>query len=482
MVTELKLRAAAIASPRSVWIALLLVALLSVACASPRKTNQDMLLSMQAGDYSTAIAVLDEAREDAYGEKNEFLYHLERGMLLHYQGQHAESNLSFAAATRLSDELYTLQLSGELSTWMANDNARPYYGQNFERALVHMFSALNYQELGEPDSALVEIRQLNYLLRKMIVDGETNTYDDDAFAHYLAGIFFSESGEHDQAFVAYKMALDAYAAYPAKYGVGTPPSLRIDAARTAALLGGWAETELREKYGEFDFAPPPEGTGEVVVLHYNGRAPEKIDVFFDVAFGEGWGYVNQLRAENEDDEQVAKATGLVGAIAASEMIRVAYPEYKRIPKTIRSMTIQTATGKAAEAQLVESIGAIAEKDLADHIVRIRSKAIARAVVKFAIGKAAEEAAKQVGGNYGQLFGAVIKVGSAMIRNLSEVADKRAWFSVPEEIWLAKMDLAAGAYVLDIDYKDQHGDVVSSTQRSVTVAPGKRSVLMVRTSR
>jgi len=458
----------------------LIAVALSVACASPRKTNQEMLQHMQAGDPMAAIGVLDLAREDAYGEKNEFLYHLERGMLLHYAGQWAESNQSFAAASRVADELYTLDLSGELATWMSNDNARPYYGQNFERALVHMFGALNYKELGQYADALVEIRQLNYLLRKMVVDGETNTYDDDAFAHYLAGIFFSERGENDEAFVAYKLALDAYAQYPAKYGIATPPSLRRDAARTAQLLGGWAVRELEEKYGKFEAVASSDGDGEVVVLHYNGQAPEKIDVFIDVAFGEGWAYVNQIKAEDEGDEQVAQATGLAASIAATDSIRVAFPEYRRIPRRIRSMSVASGGDPAVNAELVESVGAIAEKDLADHIARIRTKAIARAVVKYAIGKAAQEAAKQVGGNYGQLFGAAIQVTSAIVRNASEVADKRAWFSAPEEIWLARLDLTPGDHVLDLTYRDENGGVVSSQQVKVTVAEGKRSFVFVRT--
>jgi hypothetical protein len=189
---------------------------LSFACASPRKVNQDMLAFMQAGDHLGAVAVLDEAKDSAYKEKNAFLYYLERGMELHYAGEYEQSNTSFHEASRLAEELYAVSISGEVATFMVNDNARPYYGQNFERALVHAFSALNYQALGDFSEALVEIRQLNLFLRKLTVDGETNTYDDDAFAHYLAGIFCAARGELVEAFIAYTTALDAYAAYAGK--------------------------------------------------------------------------------------------------------------------------------------------------------------------------------------------------------------------------------------------------------------------------
>ncbi len=468
-------------------ISSILIAAVSLACASPRKVNEDMLVFMEAGDHLGAVMVLDEAKDSAYKEKNAFLYYLERGMELHYAGDFEESNVSFQEATRLAEELYTVSISGEFATFMVNDNARPYYGQNFERALVHTFSALNYQALGQSDEALVEIRQLNYFLRKLTVDGETNTYDDDAFAHYLAGIFFAESGEIDEAFIAYKKALDAYAAYGGKYGVTTPSTLYVDATRTARQLGAWAVAELRDNYPEIEAGSeteaglPPEGSGQAVVLHYNGRAPVKIDVFIDMAFGDGWVYVNQIKAEDEGSEDVGRASGMISAIAGTESVRVAFPEYRRIPKIIQRMSVRVGEdGEPVPAVLVENVAAIAEKDLGDHIARIRTKAIARAMVKYAIGRAAEEAAKQAGGNYGALAGALIKVTSAVVRSATEVADKRAWFTVPEEIWISQVDLPPGDHTLDISYHDAEGGVVSSEQAEVTITPGHRSFVMVRT--
>ena len=468
-------------APRSIALVFgLTLVLLSLACASPRKVNEEMLAFMQAGDHLAAVAVLDQARDSAYGDKNELLYHLERGMQLHYAGEYAESNASFHAATRLAEELYTVSISGEVATFMVNDNARPYYGQNFERALVHAFSALNYHELGQADEALVEVRQLNYLLRKLTVDGESNTYDDDAFAHYLAGIFFSEQGQDDEAFIAYQKAFDAYRGYASKYGVGTPSTLYADAARSAEKLGSWALDELQQRYGSFEAEPVPEGSGQAVVLHYNGRAPVKIDVFIDVAFGDGWAYVNQIQVDDQSSEDFALASSVAPVVAWGESVRVAFPEYRRIPRAIRRMSVRSESGDRASAVLVESVSAIAMKDLADHIVRIRGKAIARAVIKYAIGRAAEEAARQAGGDYGALAGALVKVTSAVVRGATEVADKRAWFSVPEEIWLSQLNLPAGNHTLQIDYHDANGAVISSEQADVTIRPGRRSFVLVRT--
>ena len=42
-------------------------------------------------------------RTGAFGGKNRLLYFLERGMLLHVDGQYVESNLAFEEAKRIGD-------------------------------------------------------------------------------------------------------------------------------------------------------------------------------------------------------------------------------------------------------------------------------------------------------------------------------------------------------------------------------------------
>ena len=325
--------------PRNALPAILLGsgALLTLACTTPTELSEQMLPSLQAGDNTVALEILDENAED-YGEDNAFLYLIERGMVLHYAGRWQESNQSFERAKRVAEEHYTKSLTQEASTFLVNDSSRPYYGENFERALLHVFGALNYNELGDTEGALVEVRQLSFFLRQLDLEAEnTLTYRDDAFARYLAGIFFAERGEHDQAFVAYKKALDLYKHYEKEYRVSTPGMLVTDAALTARELGSWAERELEAKVGRYEVPERRPGTGRAVVLHYNGRAPYKIDTFIDIAFGDGWVYVNHVKADGEAKKKFAKASGYATAIAAQEQVRVAFPEYRSVPKTIRFM-------------------------------------------------------------------------------------------------------------------------------------------------
>ncbi len=467
-------------SPRCKGLLLALVWLPLCACVGPTDVNQRMLPYVQNGNHAGALRVLESA-EGSYGDKDAVLYHLERGMLHHYAGSHRESNESLEQAKRLAELHYTKSITAEASTFLANDNARPYYGENFERALLHVFGALNYQALGQTDEALVEIRQLNFFLRQLVVDdGQDNRYQDDAFAHYLAALFFEEDRQWDEAWVAYKKALDAYGEYQELYRVRPPRGLRRDARRLAARLG--EELEFERRYGAEPLVPVASGRGQVVLLHYNGRAPVKIDTFIDIAFVAGWPYVNKIDVEGEDQKKIAQASQIATSLLASDVVRIAFPEYRAVPRRIHHVDVQPAGGgRAVRAELVEDVGAIAQQDLKDRIVRVRTKAIARAVVKYALGKIAEEAARKAGGDdYGDLAGALVLVSSALVRTASEVADKRAWFTVPDQIWMCQLDLEPGDSTLKLTYRDRQGHVVREDVAEAHVEPGRRTFVVLRT--
>ena len=441
-----------------------------------------MLPYVQSGNYAGALGLLESA-ERQYGDKDAVLYHLERGMLHHYAGNHSESNESLERAKRLAELHYTKSITAEASTFLANDNTRPYYGENFERALLHVFGALNYQALGRSDEALVEIRQLNFFLRQLVVDdGQDNSYRDDAFAHYLAALFFEEDREWDEAWVAYRKALDAYAEYEELYRVAPPRGLRRDARRLAARLGRRVEFEFERSYGAEPLVPLPKSGGQVVLVHYNGRAPVKIDTFIDIAFAAGWPYVNKIDVEGEAQKQVAKASQIATSLFASDVVRIAFPEYREVARRIRHVDVRPAGGgRAVRAELVEDVGAIAQQDLTDRIARVRAKAIARAVVKYALGKIAEKGARKAGGDdYGNLAGAFVSVSSALVRTASEVADKRAWFTVPDQIWMCQLDLEPGDRTLKLTYRDSQGHVVREDVAEVHVERGRRTFMVVRT--
>lgn len=224
------------------------LALALAACTGPEeRTKRSVAELLLAGDYASAARAIEE-RKDEYGPSNYVLYHLDLGLTLHYAGRHEQSARSLEAAETRLEALYTKSASAAAGRLIANENIKDYRGQPSDRALGHIFNALNYVFLGKPDEALVEVRRLEADLEELgRAASGARSYTDDAFAHYLAALLYADSGKADDARISHESARKAYARQST-----APPS-----------------------------APPPavaEGVGELVFLHYNGPAPRKISV------------------------------------------------------------------------------------------------------------------------------------------------------------------------------------------------------------
>jgi hypothetical protein len=458
---------------------------LMVGCASTGKVQEELAQQMMLGDYPGALLVVESQKTGAYDGKNQLLYFLERGMLLHYDGQFVESNAAFEQAKRIGDALYTESLSDQGFSLMSNDYALDYAGENFERTLIHLFSALNYIQLGEKDSALVEIRQVGDYLRKLQVDSTNeNVYQEDAFARYLSALLYESAGELDAAFVDYKKAASAYRAYASQYAVAVPDSLMPNAGSVASRLGEWALADLHELNVDVSPRFMPPGTGEIIILHYNGLSPIKGQKKYTIPFSEAWLFVAafQAAASTGDREDVNRAIAFASQISGVDVVSVAFPTFVDRPYGIVQMVPSTRDLVSIFGpDLVEDIGAIAEKDLADRIVRIRTRAIARAAIKYSIQKGVEFAASQAGGEYGSLLAAATQLAGNIARYASEQADKRVWSTLPDQIWMSSLVLLEGIHDITVDFVDAQQVVVESRSfPGVQVSAGDRQFITVRT--
>ncbi|MBL0350155.1 MAG: hypothetical protein IPP68_07260 [Elusimicrobia bacterium] len=430
------------------------------------------------GEFAQAAARVEGAK-DSYGAKNALLFELDRAFLLQLAGDWAASNNVFEQAKRTAKDLLTKSVTTEASTFLVSDNMRPYYGEDFERALIHVFSAVNYALLGQPAEALVECRQVDFYLKTLQVDfGRKNAHTEDAFARYLAGLFYEDAGEINDAYVSFFKALEAYDGYAKKYKTPRPEGLVADALRTAKALGFRDEmADIKNRWGD---APPARtgNEGELIVLDYNGFAPQKMDSFFEISVTNGWVYVDQLKAGSEADAKVDEARAVLRGIAADKMIRLAVPVYQDTPYTVRGLRA-SAVGVQAAGALVEDVGAIAKQNLKDRIARTRAKAIARAVVKYLITqKVSEKVEKKNNGGAGRLVKALLQAAVA----LTETADKRSWRTLPDQILMARLPLPAGDHDVTVDFLNGSGGVARSrTLAGVKITAGRRTYAMVRSA-
>lgn len=458
---------------------LFLGALLLVGCATSLSLRE--LNSYVLNNEFAAAAKKVETLKNGYGEKNALLYYLDRGMLLQLAGQYVESNQALETAKRVAQELFTKSVTAHLSTFLVNDLMTPYYGEDFERALIHVFSALNYAALNDGESALVECRQLDSFFRALPFDGERNAYQDDAFARYLAGLLYEDRGETNDAYISYVKALDAYGEYEKFYKTERPPGLVEDALRTARALGFSDKiAEIQKKWGPAPVPErePPAEKGEVVVLHYSGLGPEKVDSFFEISLFNGWPYVEKTDTKSQDETSVEQARAVFRSIGADKMIRVAFPKYRRNLPKIVTTEIQSASA-TWRAALVEDVGAIAGRNLDDRINRIRGRAIARAVVKFLLS---QRVSKEVENNSNETMGYLVRTILQAASAATEVADKRSWRTLPDRILMARLSLPAGQQDLTFHYLDARGTIVETGEvKKLTVNPRQKTFLIIRTA-
>ena len=255
-------------------LAVCLAALLETGCgAAYSGFMRSPLKRLERGDYEGA---LDKLKKPA-GDTDMLLYRLERGLILHYQGEYEASDRQFEKAERLIDRHFTRSVVREVGAFLTNDAVRAYSGEEYERALIHYYRALNSLYLGDTENALVECRKANLRLRDFAAEAEYElTYRNDAFLQYLTGILYEAEGEWNDAYISYKDALKGYGAYRETFGMKTPTALQRDITELATALG--YEEDVEEYSERFDLRagglPRPQGV-EVIVFAESGFIARK---------------------------------------------------------------------------------------------------------------------------------------------------------------------------------------------------------------
>lgn len=454
-------------------------------CGANRLTYYDALNSLSSQKkYNDASKQIEDNADKFYGDKDLLLYYLDHGYIFHLAGNYEKSNLMLSEARKLANDYFTKSISAEASTFLISDNIRPYYGEDFERAFTYLFSALNYVYLNNGEGALVEARAVDHFLKTLQTNyGYKNTYQEDAFIRYLIGLLYENEGEINDAFISYRKALYAYRQQQKVFGIEPPRELFNSAMNTATRLAFNEEKEeLKKDFPAlctgYEKSPPDKNDGEIIVLHYAGLAPHKIDNILEIAFGKAWAYVGQIQTEGEAAESVHTASTVVRSIAADRQIVVAFPKYVSTPYNVTTSIVEL-NDRSIPTEVVEDIGKIAVKNLDDRLGRIYAKALARAAIKFALSQAAqkriEEKANNAVGAF--LLSSTVKVAAAM----TEKADKRCWQIIPDQIRMARFKVPEGTYSLKCNFYNQSGNKAGQEEKTdVRVKKGKKTFIFVQT--
>lgn len=417
----------------------------------------------EQGEYSEARDYL-RSQKKLKKSNVKVLYDLDYAMSSFMMDSTAASIAHFDQADRYAED-FSKNYSYEALALISNPMVRPYEVEYYERVMIHFFQALNYIKIGEEEDALVECRRMNLVLNQLsdaFKKHDGKRYSRDAFGHYMMAVLYEMAGDDNNAFIAYRNALEIYEDdYARLFGMPVPEVIKTGIIRTAYRTGFTTELLKYENKFRLKHKESAKGKGRLVTFMLDGMSPVKTEVNVDFVKNRNGGVVNFSNGD----------TGLTipilwGDCTSSEKsslkdvsyIRMAIPQY--ISRGSRCDGVLSINGAAQRIDVVEDVDKVARQSLKDRLWRELGKSLLRTAAKEAIHQAA---AKQ-----NEYAGLLVNIMNAV----TEKADTRSWMSLPSKIRVVDVELDAGTY--NVDYSS-----CATNSATIDVSEGRTTFAVFR---
>lgn len=425
-------------------IAISLIAILSLHGCSTYYQKQKQVQGMIGnGDFEKADNYLSKQKKLRSGN-NRVLYYFDRGVNNFMVGDYSASNEFFQKADYYMED-YRAKLTSEALALVANPMVKPYKPEDFESVLIYYYTSLNYLFMNDYEKALIEIRRLNIQLNKLNnkYKKSKNKYTEDAFAHALMGMIYEASGDDNNAFIAYRNAIDTYDKVNIPlWGQPIPDQLKEDVIRAAHKIGFYDQVEFYENKFQRKYHPNPEENGSFVLFWMNGFGPVKSEWSINLTnagYNDGW----VTLANADEDLNFPIYVGNYSpkkqtAFKDLSLLRIAFPKYQTREPIFKEATLMINDSINKNLEMIENINQIAYQCLRDRLLRELSNSISRLAMK----KAMEQFAKSQNDNLGTIV--------SIINAVTEKADTRNWQSLPYSISYCRVSLPPGKYSFNLN--------------------------------
>jgi hypothetical protein len=337
------------------------------ACASFYEGTYEYNRQFEEGNLEQALKTLRSS--SLYKRKHaEFLSYVNNGLLLSVMGQYEESNVYFEKAFVFGED-YRINYAREAASYLTNPTVTIYRGEDHEHLMLLYYKALNFLKVEKYEEALVECRRLNIRLQQLADRyASEEKYKRDAFVHNLMGIIYQANGDWNNAFIAYRNALEIYQDdYSKMFGILPPDQLKRDLLEAAYRTGFTDEFELfKNQFGWPDYKVNNRDA-DLVFFWHNGLGPVKDEWSVNfminrsgdqfVFFNEQLGLSYTFPVSDEDDRN---------SLSNLEFFRVAFPRYVERPPLYTGASINH-NDTTYSLQLAEDINRIAFKSLQERM-------------------------------------------------------------------------------------------------------------------
>ena len=419
-------------------------------CATVPGDHKPAVKSAQEGKYEKSLDFIENKKNKIYGKKSEVLYHLDTGLLQHYNNDWQASITNLAAAEQNIYDLYTKSITAEIGTFILNDTVRDYAGEDYEDIYLNVFNSLNYYHQGKIDDAVVETnRAINKITAlsnkyqqelikarqaaKLKAEIKSISFHDSALAEYLRMLYCRSIGDYDGASTNQRMIKDAFTTQKNLYNFPIPESI---------------DEELNV----------PRDKARLNVIAFSGISPIK-------------------------DEIIIRDYGLADfsfALALPKLIKIAYP-FSRI--VVRAENVETGKTVVQAMDLIESLENVAEETFTLHHDVIYAKAIARSITKSVASNVGRSVGEQLSTSNDDGVAAVgilmqlASIAGNITNKVTEHADLRISRYFPAKASIAGITLEPGMYDIQIDYYGQGNKILhSEVQENVNLKAGKLNLV------
>lgn len=416
--------------------------------------------TVRSNNYENALSQLGNNRF-LNEPRNTLLSYLEKGKMYHLLQQYDSSNLYFNLADKFIEDNHK-NVGDVLVGNLVNPMVQTYLGEDFESLLIHYYKALNYYYLGKTEDAIVEARRITLSTdrQKGKFNDKATRYSKDAFLLNLQGMLYEMNGDMNNAFIAYRNAVEAYMTTGNKYyGVDFPLQLKIDLINAAYASGFINEGNNYKSMFKLNNLPiKSDSTGELVVFIEQGWGPIKNqqDIFLtkDASGISSFYYID----EAGQNVQVPFDVHYYHSIRSEDVnwsnfstFHIAFPSYTPYTNRYSVDSIQV-NNDTFTTELSEDLNNIAVNVLKERKLTEIANAIARQLVKHLIEKGVqkgvEEAAKETSKTKdsnkkkqdAEIAGAIAGFLVNIANSATEKADTRCWQSLPAFINYVRVPL------------------------------------------
>lgn len=374
---------------------------------------------VESGQVSEATSQL-KTLADQQGD-DQLVYVLDYATLLQYSGNLKESNEYFFRALKLIDEFDYQSVSRVTGSLLFSEEMIQYKGDTFEKIFVNAYLALNFLEMNELDSALVETRRINQKYQKYRQEEKQN-FEMNSFAIYLSAMIWEADGKYDDAFIAYK---DAYKIDDKIGNIGVD---LIRSAKKAQRLDEYKKLKAEFPHIKEDPVWYDKSQGDVVVV-----------------FQHGWG------ARKDFNPQSPRLPILKPVPVESRNARVSIePVKKNDPHYHAQTEFLYSVDEAAIRTLIEDQGSL--------VARRMGGIVAKEVTADQIRQKNE------------LLGFV----AAVAMHASDRADLRQWSFLPKELQTARIRVKPGRYKVRLNLQNRYSETTGSSilEKEIEIRAGK----------